>query len=61
MLEEKKVQEECLYCHGQLELGNLCPFCGDAKLGESLKSDPSAQTILMFRPEPSFELQIAGV
>ena len=32
MLEEKKVQEECLYCHGQMKL-DPCPVCGDTKRG----------------------------
>lgn len=61
MLEEKKVREECLYCHGQIKLGNSCPVCGDTKLAESLRPDPSPRPTLMFHPGPRFEPQIAGV
>ena len=62
MLKEKKVQEECLYCHGQIKLGNPCPFCGDVKLAESLRPDPSPRPTSMFHhPGPMFEPKIAGV
>lgn len=61
MLEEKKVREECLYCHGQIKLGNLCHACGDTKLTESLRPDPSPRSTLMFHPGLMFEPKIAGV
>ncbi len=61
MLAEKQVQEECLYCHGQMKLGNPCSICGDAKRAESLRPDPSAQPTPMFPPRSRFESQIAGV
>ena len=59
MLEEKKVLEECMYCHGQIKLGNPCPACGDARLAESLRPDPSPRPTLM--SGPIFEPKIAGV
>ena len=55
MLEEKEVKEECLYCHGQISPSNPCPFCGDARLAESLKSDPSTRPTLMFPLGPIFD------
>ena len=61
MLEEKEVQEECLYCHGQIKLGNSCPVCGDTKPAESLKPDPSTRSPQFFPPEPIFGPWIAGV
>jgi methionyl-tRNA synthetase len=61
MLEEKQVQEECLYCHGQMRLGNSCPVCGDTKPAESLRADPSTRPTLLFHPGPRFEPKIAGV
>jgi hypothetical protein len=61
MLKEEKVQEECLYCHGQIELRNSCPICGDMKLSESLRPDPLMRPTLMFQPGPNFEPRIAGV
>jgi hypothetical protein len=61
MLEEKKVQEECLYCHGQIELRKSCPVCGDTKLAESLRPGPSTPPTFMFHPGPGFEPKIAGV
>jgi methionyl-tRNA synthetase len=61
MLEEKEVREECLYCHGQIKLGNPCPVCGDTKLAESLRADLSPRPTLMFHPGPMFEPNIAGV
>ena len=62
MLEEKEVQEECLYCHGQIKPGNPCLFCGDVRLAESLRSDPSPRPTSMFhQPGPNFEPKIAGV
>jgi hypothetical protein len=61
MLEEKKVQEECLYCHGQMKLGNSCPVCGDTKPAESLRPDPSMRPTLMFPLGPIFDQWIAGV
>ena len=61
MLEEKKVQEECLYCHGQMKLGNSCPVCGDTKPAESLRPDPSMRPTPMFPLGPIFDQWIAGV
>ena len=61
MSQERKVREECLYCHGQMKLGNPCPVCGDLKLAESLRSDKSALPTLLFPPGPIFEPTIAGV
>jgi hypothetical protein len=61
MLEEEVVREECLYCHGQIKSQNSCPFCGDARLSESLGPVPSPQPDLMFHPGPIFEPKIAGV
>ena len=61
MLEEKKAQEECLYCHGQVELGNPCPVCGDTKMAESMRPDTSPLPTPMVSPGPKFEPQIAGV
>ena len=61
MLEEKEVREECLYCHGQIKPRNSCPFCGDERLAEFLRSDRSTQPTLMLPPGPIFEPKIAGV
>ena len=61
MLEEKEVKEECLYCHGQIKPRDPCPFCGDERLAESLRSDPSTNPTLMFPLGPIFDQWIAGV
>ena len=61
MLAEKKVQEECLYCHGKMELRNSCPMCGDTKWADSLRPDPSTRPTVMFHPVTGFEPKIAGV
>ena len=61
MSEERKVREECLYCHGQMKLGNSCPVCGDIKAAESLRPDKSPFPTLLFPPGPVFEPRIAGV
>ena len=62
MLKGMKVREECLYCHGQIKLGNRCPVCGDVKLAESLRPPPSPRSIPMFHhPGARFEPKIAGV
>jgi hypothetical protein len=59
MLGEKEVREECLYCHGPLKPGNSCPACGDTRLAESLRPNPSPlQTLIS---GPMFEPKIAGV
>jgi methionyl-tRNA synthetase len=58
MVEEKKVQEECLYCHGQLKPGNSCPACGDTKLAEPRRQMPP---MLKLYPQPPFDPGISGV
>lgn len=59
MLEEKKVREECLYCHGQLKPGDSCPACGDTRLAESLRRNLSPRPTLI--SGPMFDPKIAGV
>ena len=62
MMEEKTVREECLYCHGQIKLGKPCPACGDTRLAESLRPDPSLRPTSMFHyPGPKLDPQVAGV
>lgn len=61
MLEEKKVIEECLYCHGQIKLGNKCAVCGDTKLAESLRPDPPPRPTPTLHPGFIDQLKIAGV
>jgi hypothetical protein len=62
MMEEKEIREECLYCHGQINLGKPCLFCGDVKLAESRRSDPLPRPTSVFQQyKPNFEPKIAGV
>jgi hypothetical protein len=61
MLEEKKVREECLYCHGQIKTRDPCPYCGDAMLTEPQRSYPSTRPSIMFHHGPLFEPKVAGV
>jgi hypothetical protein len=61
---EKKieVQEECLYCHSQTKPGKPCPACGDVKLADSPRRDPSLRpTSMPNHPIAIFEPWIAGV
>ena len=62
MLQKIEVREECLYCHGQEKLGEPCPFCGDVRLADPLRRDPSSRATSMFpHPKNVFEPWIAGV
>jgi hypothetical protein len=62
MMETNEIREECLYCHGQINPGKPCLFCGDVKLAESLRPDPSPRSTSMFHQhKASFEPKIAGV
>lgn len=62
MLKKMEVREECLYCHGEIKPGNPCPFCGDVKLADSPRVDPSPRpTSLFHHPGLRFEPRIDGV
>jgi hypothetical protein len=62
MVKEMEVREECLYCHGYAKLGKPCPACGDVKLEDSSRPDPSPQpTSMSHHPISLFEPWIAGV
>ncbi len=60
---EEGAREECLYCHGNMNLTGPCPGCGDPRVAEESAGKP-----YRFSPAPSeagiriqYEPVIAGI